>query len=490
MRRKKNGVSASSMRRKYGRFLFGLLVFVLSFPCQVEAAGFYLPARGVHSLSRGGACVAGGDTLQAIWYNPANLVEMMGFNALVDIGLISTQVHYQRASRMGENGQKINYAPVDNEAMPLPDPTLLLAYGWKKYHVTFAGGIYAPYAANLKFPELGAQRYAIIDMTESLFINMHLALAWSPDPRFRLGFGLQNVYTALRLISAGSAYLGVFGAPEDPELDLFSEARLNAPINISGNLGLWGRLIQLPQLTLDLAASLQFPVLIKSTGTLKVRLPTHPLFDSASIQGDKIFSELTLPLIVRAAFRARFPSLLDVEVTFVYEGWSALKEITLTPDPQRGIVVKNVPTIGDYRIPNITIPRDMKDAFSLRLGSSIHLRPWLDLQLGYAYETTSIPDETHSLFLIDANKHLLALGLSFIWKKQRFEIVYAHFFQETRDVKKENCSNNTTSNDKKSSQPRCLRQINPLNPEGAIVIGRGRYESSYNIVGISWQGQF
>ncbi len=454
-------------------FLLILLLSLLFTSSHVQAAGLFLLGRGVHPLGRAGASIAGGDTLQTMWYNPANLVELTGFSVLLDVGVIQNTTKFSRAKRIGENGKTLNYEPVQNEQPALqPDPSIMLAYGWEKQRITIALGLYAPYASPVKFSDTGSQRYSVVDVNGSLFAITQLSIAWAPHPRFRIGAGVQNQSAIVRLVKAASGYLGVFGGPEDKNLDLYTEARIQALFNISGNIGVWGRILDFQQVKLDIAASAQMPVYLQGTGEISVRLPTHPLFDPTSVEGKKIKTSFFLPLIVRAAARITLFNRANLEFAFVYEGWSILDELRLEQvDP---IVVRNVPTIGNYKIPRIVIPRNLNDAFSIRVGGSVKILPkWLRIRAGYAYETNSVPDTYNSVFFYDSNKHMFSVGLTLTFSKMAIDISYAHILLPTRTI--------TASRDK---------QLNPLNEKGAIIVGNGTYSVNYNIIGIAWRGSF
>lgn len=448
-----------------------LLLVVGCKPQVVQASGFYLPARGVHSLGRAGASIAGGDTLQTMWFNPANLSEFQGFHTLFDVGVIATQATFQRAARVGPDGQNQIYDPVHNEAPPIPDPSIMLSYGWKNPKVTVAYGLYAPYATNLKFPEQGAQRYAMVDLTGSIFLINHLSAAWEPHPRFRIGAGFQGYTAIVRLMTAASAYIGVFGAPEDPNLDLYTEASIQVPFAPSGNAGMWGRILDFKTIKLDAAVSVQLPVSLPAQGSIRVRLPTHPLFDPTRVEGERIQTDLSFPWIIRGAVRAHLFDRANIEVAFVYEMWSVFEKVRLTP--KDGIVVKDVPTIGDFKIPSLEIERHFVDTFSVRVGGSVRVTDAIELRAGYTFEKGAIPDKTFSVFLLDSDKHLLAVGATFNWKNHSFDVAYGiHLFQKRR----------ITNSD--------VRQINPLNPTGAIVIGNGTYETMVHVIGLGWRGRF
>ncbi len=438
------------------------------------AGGLFLPDRGVYPLSRGGACIASCPPLHSIWYNPANLAGADKFLVTADLGLIFNNLRFQRASRMGETGQLVNYQYVENEAPPAPIPTLLVGYGWKKLGLAVGGGFYAPYASFFQFPDTGPQRYSLVSLTGSLMAVAHLAAAWSPHPRFRIGAGIQNYFISLKLVSAISNYIGIFGAPEDPDLDLYSQVELNAPINISGNVGLWGRVIQSDDFTLDLAVSVQFPTAITARGNFTVRLPTHPLFDPVKIDGSRVRSSFSLPLIFRSGLAFQIGKRADVELAFVFENWSVHDKLSILPDETGGIWLRNVPTIGDFKMPTITIPRNFKDTFSIRAGTQIVAVPqFLSFRVGYIFETGAMPDEMKSVLFYDSQKHLMALGSTFQYRNWSFDILYAiAIFPES------------------VVESSSVKQINPLNPEGALTVGAGIYNSTVHIFGLSVRTKF
>lgn len=440
-------------------------------PSVAYASGFYLPGRGAYPMGRAGAHIAQGETLQALWYNPANLAALSGFHTLLDAGLTIVQVKYQRASRTAGDGRTVNYPAVENEADPLPNPSLMLAYGWKKPNITVAYGLYAPYATPLKFPDTGPQRYSLVDLTGSLFVINQLSIAWAPHPRFRVGIGLQAYTAVVRLVTGASAYIGVFGAPEDENLDLYAEASITAPFAPSGNVGVWGRVIDQPGLKLDLAASVQLPAFLDAQGSLRVRLPTHPLFDPTTIEGSAVKTSLWFPMIIRGAVGVELFGRLQLEAAFVFEGWSVLRELEVQPAER--IIVRDVPTIGDYTIPGLTIERSFQDAFSIRIGGSFVLTNWLDARVGYAFEKGAIPDRTFSVFLVDSDKHLIGAGISIRLGKHFLDLSYGLYINQTRRIVDSE-----------------VKQLNPLNPEGSIVVGNGTYESMVHIIGLGWRARF
>src|SRR4051812_7455936 len=61
-----------------------------------HAAGFYFGENGSKALLQGGAFTGQADDLTAIYFNPAGLARMDGFNFLVDADLIQHDVSFSR----------------------------------------------------------------------------------------------------------------------------------------------------------------------------------------------------------------------------------------------------------------------------------------------------------------------------------------------------------------------------------------------------------
>ncbi len=459
----------SSNYRKLIPLWSGLTLLLMINPGNTQASGLFLPARGVLPIAKGGACTASCPPLYSIWYNPANLAQTAGFRSSLDLGLILNQMRFQRADRMGEEGQIVRYNPVENRAPPTPIPSLYFAYGWKRYRLAVGGGLNAPYSALLDFPDTGPQRYAIISMLGSFFATAQIAIAWAPLENLRIGLSLQNHLINIQLTNAISAYLGIFGAPEDPDLDLYAKVTLSSFFNPSGNIGIWWRIFQTKQLSLEIATAFQFPTFIRAEGEIALRLPTHPLFDPVRVEGKKIRSSFFLPLSFRLGLRALIYRRVDIELGFSFDGWSIHDQLPIFPAEKDGIWMRNVPTIGDYKVPNLSVPRKFQDTFSLRVGASFDIQPnFFKLHIGYIFETGAIPPEMKTPFLYDSNKHLWSAGATFTVKNWAFDLAYSFVLMPEDNVEKSE-----------------FRQINPLNPEGAIPIGAGTYSSSYHIFGLS-----
>ena len=450
---------------------FRLLCFALVFCAAGDAfaAGFYLPGRGVRPLGRAGAMVASGNgDLNSLWYNPANLT-LDKFQLTVDLALIDLAFEHTRAPRTLDNGDVRTYDAVKNEAPLKTDPQLLLGGPLPFDGFSWAFGVYAPYLSGHTFPEDGAQRYVLVDNDPSLLLFLHLAVSWEINDSIRVGVGFQNVPAHFVLVNVASGYTGVFGDPEDEDLDILAEVVMDDFFAPSGNAGVWIRLSD----SLSAGLSFQAPVVFSTKNAkLRVRLPSHPEFQFAETVGDQLAGSLKFPAVARFGVALTRPK-FDVELAATYEGWSIAKEINAVPT---GIQVENLPGIGTLPVGPLSVPLEWQDTFSVRLGSEIKVSEKAQVRAGYAFETSAIPDERYSVFLADGNKHLFAAGGTFQFTESfGMDAGLGYYFIPTRNI--------TNSE---------WRQINPTDTEGKVtlVVGNGEYKQSYFAFGLGTYVRF
>lgn len=420
----------------------------LSWAGSARAGGISLPIRGVRALSMGGAYVAGADGVNALWYNPARIDETtLG----LEVGVVALSAGFTPSG-----GEQAGLR-VANEAGVVPNPTLGFIL-----HVTdmlsIGVGAYAPYAGHGRFDETGPQRYSLVDNDQStiFYLDAGAALRFG---RFRIGGGLQNVSAHLKQRVVLSGYSGIFGNPEDPELDILEEIELQDPINLTGNIG-----ASFDAGPLTLALAVQLPYRIAGQADFRVRLPSSVFFDSMEVDGSKVDLEIPFPLAVRGGAAWRISPRFGMEVAVNYENWSVQDKITI--DPGDRIMLHGVPAIGDYRLPPLVIDRRMKDTISLHIGADYQILSSLHLRTGMFYEPSAFGDETFSVAQLDDDKVGIALGASYDAGLFRFDVGFSRVLQGTREI--------TASE---------IKQLNPTNPDQAIVVGNGTYDSNYWVGG-------
>lgn len=451
--------------KRYSALLFPLLLGggVLLSSSPAFAAGFFLPTRGVESTGRGGATIAPhrGD-LNGIWFNPAGLSLLEERQLVVDLGIVGRVDSFQRAPREMPDGSIRTYEEVSNQAPPNTIPQILVGGPTGIDGLGWAVGAYTGYTGSGRYDENGPQRYVLIDNTGSALGYIHAALGWQVNERLSIGGGIQNFMGSFRVVTKGSGYAGLFGDPEDEDLDMLAETTITSFFGPSANLGV--SYLLTPNLQTGL--SFQLPTIFRDReATIDVRVPEHVAYDNATVSDDRVDISIPFPFYARAGLRY-FAESFDIELAIVYQHWSSFDELEVSPAQAE---VTGVPGVGSVPVDPFTLPQDFRNTFSLHLGGDHYTTDDLTLRGGLTYERGAVPDHTYSSFNLDPDKFQLSFGGSFQRGSLRFDATLAGILMPTKVI--------TNSE---------VRQVNPSEDEDqelTLVVGNGTYRHFGYIAG-------
>ena len=353
-----------------------------------------LPVRGVRSLARAGAFVAGADDADSLWQNPAGLAHATGDGKrqlLFDLALVYQPVEYTAEGGTSTSNQQ--------PSQPVPALAGSLGIGDR---LVIGGGIAAPYAALHRYPVDSVARYQSVSWSGSTFVLATAGVAYAVSDRLRVGATLQNQFSKLAwsVVANGCPPMTAC-APDDRSYDMPIDLEQTDYLAPSGSIGV--QFDASPYATIGLAV--QAPMKIAGQGTLTAKLPSNNVFSNAKVTGDDVAISFTLPPALRLGVEARPIGRLRVEAALDVELWSVHDEISIEPDK---ITVDNVPS-GPYPFHAMTIARDFETSYAASLGVEYH-GDSVALAGGYAYETSAVPSATTSVLTVDGNKHLVSIG--------------------------------------------------------------------------------
>jgi long-chain fatty acid transport protein len=443
-----------------------------------HASGLYFTDRGVRPMGRAGAFVAGADDLGALWYNPAGLADAKT-SFLADFSWLKFSSEYTRRLRVVDADDTVRYMddPTVRGSSPIiPLPTIAASYNWgAKKEWTVAGGLYAPYAAIVTYPETvsgrpSPARYALGSFDGSALIFVGGFLAYKPIEQLRFGLGLGALVGVFQseVTFSVSPPDRLIAAPEQPEYDAQSRFRVGPIVSPTGSLGAtW-----VPLKELRFGASYQLPTVVSSSARFDVRMPTAAIFDNARVSGNEAHVRFKLPSIFRVGAEVRPIDELRIEAAYVREFWSIHDAIEMTPDDVSFGGIAGLPR--KVPIPPIRFPRNFQDSNSFRLGSEYTFTVagyTLDLRAGLAYETSAIPPEYLSLLTIDMNKTTLSLGGGLhVGQHWRLDAVYAHLFASSVTV---------------SADEARIPRVNPIPGNAPLeAVNGGRYAVAADLIGV------
>lgn len=442
-------------------------------------------------MSRGGAFVAGADDLGSIWYNPAGLADA-GSSMLADFAWLHFSSEFTRQTQVADSAGTLrtyNSPTVDGKSPVLPIPTIAGSFNFgEKKEFTGAFGIFAPYTAITTYPltvdgQPSPSRYALVSLEGSALAVPGLYFAYKPIEEVRVGVGVQALVGTFKTTTVFSASPPdrLIGAPEDPQYDTFSELKVGPILAPSANAGA----TFIPEKHVRLGLSFQAPFSVVAPAKITVKLPSAPVFDKASQDGQDATVRFKLPAVFRAGveFRNEFKdkSVLRAELTYVREFWSAHESIDVSPVNIKLLNVTGFPS--PFAVANISIPRNFKDSNSLRLGGEYRLKIddyALDIRLGINYEQSAIPNAHVSPLTVDgSNKVLIGGGAGLHLNEHwRLDATYAHVFTNDETVRPED-----------ARQPR----INPVqgNPTSTNeYINGGFYSQRADLFGVGLNYKF
>jgi long-chain fatty acid transport protein len=461
-----------------------LPALVLAHTSLADASGFYVTDRGVRSLGRGGAFVAGADDQHAVWYNPAGLA-FAGRGVLLDVSTLLFHNHYARTATAPGSDEVVRFRPVESTSPLLPLPTLVVTHDFGLRNWNFAAGVFAPYSALTSWDSApdAPQRYTVVSKDGSALLTAGLWAAYKPSEQLSFGIGVQALLgTIVTRVALSSCPATITCQPENPDWDSLAQFEAGPIVAPTGNVGV--RWQPSPYVVFGLSG--QLPVWVRTPAHMQVRLPSHSFFDGARVEGDRAEVGFTLAPVVRAGVEVR-PTRQDrVELSFVYEGWQMHDRLTLTPlrdaSQPDGIRITGARGIGTYEVGPVAIERGFRQAFSLRLGAE-RFQPlggdWVLIpRVGVAYETSATAPEYTSLLTYDTDKVLATLGLGVRYGRWRFDAVYAHMFASSVEVAPVDAR---------------IYQVQPFRANGQApqhAINAGRYDLNVDVFGLGAQYQF
>jgi len=457
------------------------------FSATATAGGFEIPDNGAQSVSRASAFTVKADDLTALAHNPGGLMRGKGLRVLYSHNVVHAPAKFTRAPTSLAHG--------DNPAGTDPNATVenqtpwfglggmfVAAHDFGLENWCFAVGFYGPSAAgHQEWPISGGQRYMLTKL-DVIMVYGSAAIAYGVRDRFGLGLTLQVAYqpkTELTLVIDGQT--GSDLSPYYASNDVEATIKLNAKPTLTAIAGGWLRLSD----NWELGASGRIlPIRMDGTGDIALqKTPTGAQFTPSqlAVTGSAARLQLILPPTAKIGLRYRgmegSVERFDVEVNFVYEAWSMLKDYKVELDGKINL-------FAAVEAPDVTIAKRWKDTLSLRLGGTYNLAAMpLSLSAGAYYETGAVPNNYTNVDFMSFDRFGVGGGVRFaVASDVDVTLAYNHIFQADRTVTEE------------FGKVLQQRPISPC-PQGCdgydgVVANAGKFESSFDIISASAQIHF
>jgi long-chain fatty acid transport protein len=363
--------------------LAALALCAASTPTAVFANGTRLPNQNAEATSRGNAFVATADNASAIYYNPAGLTQLKGFNIQSDSYVILARYDYVPAT----GGPR-----VEAERSVAVVPQFYLSYTPDESPLSYGLGVYSPFGQSSEWPDNSGIR-TIATRNEITFITVAPTVAWKISDQLSLGAGLQinHVKADLRR--------GLSPAPGD-------EFRFEGDDTSFGyNLGILWKLTEHHVFGLNYQS--------RSTSKFKGDVTLSP--SGFSTPGSV---DLPFPDIITFGYSWRPTPAWNLEVAIDRTNW--------------GLV--NTPVLQAAPLPDQPIPFEWDPSYYYLFGITRYFADGWRVSAGYCYSENSEPDATFNPAVPDMNRHLASVGVGRTFGSLSCFVTYQHGFKASRTI--------------------------------------------------------
>jgi long-chain fatty acid transport protein len=381
-----------------------------------SAGGFYIQEQSAAGVGRAQAGnVAAADDASTIYYNPAGLTQLPGYQldqgidlivpdaSLTDLGT-TDRSPLAPSSRPGggTGGNPGSATPLGNfyASAQLPDLPVWIGFG-----------VTVPYGFASKFEQNSFARYDSIDSYVETF-DFAPTIAVKFNDWLSLGLGLDEQYAYVKLRSAVPDALAI-GGPA-----IATDGRLTLTGH-TWSTGFNGGLLITPQPGTKIGLSYRYGIQQNIRGSLTIANLTGPLaIANTQVTGTAALNE---PDIVQAGFSQAITPDLTILGEFDFYTWSNFQQIAIhTTSP----LIGNLVTEEGYR-----------DTYSFALGAEYQLDPQWKLRAGVKYDQTPTVDAYRDTRVPDGDRYWVATGFHYAFTDHiGIDGSYAHLFVEDSNI--------------------------------------------------------
>ncbi|MHB2149919.1 OmpP1/FadL family transporter [Calditrichota bacterium LG25] len=388
------------------------LFLMLLLPASVLlASGFSIYEQSARATGMAGAVIARADDPSAIFYNPAGISALQGWQLNTGTTLIQPEFGFTGPTNMDSRyftrAQKGSFFP----------STFYLTYQIKP-GLTVGVGLYSPFGLASEWgtdsqPWVGRLLATKTELT-SFAVNPVIAYRLGDNLSLALGFSVlqanvtmeKDIYFAPRMLYGHSRLeAGALGTGFNLGIQytLFGRLHLGAQYRSGANLKFENG-----------DAYFSFP----QTTDAIINQEIASLFPAKT----KGSAELNLPASYGLGIAFDFTKNLSFELDYLVQAWSSYDELKIT--------FKD-PVAGQTESVN---PRHYQDSYSIRFGLEYRMENNFTVRAGYCWDQHAVPDEYVEPGLPESDRHNYTLGLGYRIHRVSIDLAYHLLLQDDREV--------------------------------------------------------
>ena len=380
------------------RFLFVFVLAEAGFCAQtVRADGFRNPPDTAEALGKAGNNIVWVDDASAVFYSPANLVDVPSREVQ-----FSSLVGYSHADYRGQQGK----SETDNPWGLLP--AFALAYPLHETDgetdLALGFGLHVPFGRKTHWENDGPLAVS----TEMSVIDASPELAWRISDSVSIGIGLDMYYGRLQF---RQLLPGAPGSRVEADSDGYA---------VGGNAGITWRITPNQRLALTYHS----PFDLKFSGNLETEnLPSPPL--PPSVPESDLDTTFRFPTIVALGYGIQLTETVRLEADIDWLQFSRYKTMAIDAGDNNALV-------GMMGLRNS--PQNWDDTWTFGLGPEWNFAHDWTLRAGYLYLQSPIPDSTFAPTALDVDQSMASVGLGYQRGRHAVDLAYAIGIFDKRHV--------------------------------------------------------
>lgn len=358
----------------------------------VLADGFRNPPDTAAALGKSGKHIVWVDEASALFYNPANLVDVPSRQVQIS-GLLG----YSHADYDGQLGEAETEKPWSQL------PAFAIAWPLKSKDLALGFGLHVPFGRQTRWDEDEALRYAAPELTKMMVMDLSSSLAWSINDSVSIGAGLDLYYGKLKF----------------RQLLPFPDSRVSAEMDdyaTGANAGLTWRVTPKQRLALTYRS----PFDLRFSGDMETTGVPPPAVAESDIN-----TTFKFPTIVAVGYGVQVTDTVRVEANVEWLQFSRFETMTI----QAG---ENDPLVGLLGL--ASTPQKWNDTWTFGLGADWRFAADWTLRAGYLYLPSPIPDSTFTPSTLDVDQSVVSAGFGYQAGRHAIDFAYAIGLFDTRRV--------------------------------------------------------
>jgi long-chain fatty acid transport protein len=351
------------------RWLAASLCLAALWPEAVHGLGVRIPNQDAEAIARGNAFAATADNPSAIYYNPAGITQLPGFD--IQVGLLNYfGINTTYTSPGG--------AQTDSLYHNVPVPQFFATYSPENLPLSFGLGVYSPFGLSVEWPDTPDNFRSLAISAKLEYISINPIVAWKIDKTLSLAVGPDINYSKIDI-----------------------KRGLASPIDVFQFTG--------QGVSYGLNAGIRWQPLEQWSFGVNYRLPSDMNYSGSSTYGPNFMglppasthttAQFQFPQIISGGVSYRPTPDWNIEADIDWADWHTLRTVTLNGTANNPYLGINLPLVLNWQ-----------SSYFYEIGATRYFKHGWFVSAGYFYSTQTTSAQDYTPAVPDTGLHVGSLG--------------------------------------------------------------------------------